>query len=292
MKWPDDWTSSIRREMPIGSLTTLKVGGVAAYAFFPRDERDLAAQLRWCHEEGLPVRVLGHGSNVLVGDERFAGAVVCMRGLKGLRVDGTRVTARAGSSLPNVIAKTLAQGLTGLETLVGIPASLGGAVRMNAGGRYGSVSDRLVRVRGVALDTGRVIERSREQCAFGYRRSNLDRLVVTEATFELEPGDATAAKTRARDIFTEKRAAQPLREATAGCVFKNPPGESAGRLVEAAGLKGVREGGAEVSPHHANFIVTGPDARARHVRTLIDRMRSAVVERSGHELELEIEVWS
>ena len=292
MRWPDDWAGSIRREISLRRLTTLGVGGRAAYAFFPRDVKDLRAALRFCRCEGLPVRVLGDGSNVLVSSRRFPGAVVCTRSLKGMRVEGDRVAVAAGESLIRTIAWTLRNDRVGLETLVGIPGSMGGSVRMNAGGRHGCIGDHVHAVTGVNVLTGEEVHRDAAACSFGYRTSSLGDLVVTQVELALATGDGKAGRFRARAVLDEKRRTQPLRARTAGCVFKNPPGDSAGRLIEEAGLKGLRCGGARVSPRHANFIVTGPDARADDVGGLIRTVRRRVSERFGVTLELEIDVWS
>lgn len=291
MRWPDDWAGSVRREVELRRLTTLGVGGRAAYAFFPRDVRDLRAALRFCRMEGLPVRVLGDGSNVYVASRRFPGAVVCTRGLQGLRREGDRVIVGAGVSLTRAIAWTWREGFEGMETLVGIPGSLGGAVRMNAGGRYGDTSEWVERVRGVDLLTGEDRTLENRECGFGYRTSALSGLVVTEVELQLPRGDGQAARRRGRDILREKRASQPLSARTAGCVFKNPAGDHAGRLIDEAGLKGRRRGDAWVSPLHANFIIAGPDARADDVGDLIRLVRTRVLERCGVSLELEIDVW-
>jgi UDP-N-acetylmuramate dehydrogenase len=198
----------------------------------------------------------------------------------------------AGTSLVRTIAWTWRRGFEGLESLVGIPGSLGGAVRMNAGGRYGRTSDRVARVHGIELLTGDDVTREGRECGFGYRTSNLADLVVTEVELRLPRGDGQAARLRGRDILREKRASQPLRARTAGCVFKNPPGGHAGRLIDRAGLKGRRRGDAWVSPLHANFIIAGPDARADDVGDLIRLVRNRVRDRCGVNLELEIDVWS
>jgi len=292
MRWPDDWAGSVRREITLRRLTTLGVGGSAAYAFFPRDVRDLRAALRFCRMEGLPVRVLGDGSNVFVSSRRFPGAVVCTRGLRGIRLEGERIVVAAGTSLVRTIAWSWRRGFAGLENLVGIPGSLGGAVRMNAGGRHGNIADSVVRVHGIELLTGDDVTLEAPECRFGYRTSALGDLVVTEVELLLERGDGEAARLRGRDILREKRATQPLRERTAGCVFKNPEGMSAGRLIDEAGLKGRRRGDAWVSPLHANFIIAGPDARADDVGDLIRLVRTSVLERCGVALDLEIDVWS
>jgi UDP-N-acetylmuramate dehydrogenase len=242
--------------------------------------------------EGLPVRVLGDGSNVFVSSRRFPGAVICTRGLQGIRLEGERIVVAAGMALMRTIAWTWRQGFTGLESLVGIPGSMGGAVRMNAGGRYGDTAERVVRVHGIELLTGDDVTLEAAECGFGYRTSALGPLVVTEIELRLPRGDGEAARRRGRDILREKRASQPLRARTAGCVFRNPPGEHAGRLIDRAGLKGRRRGDAWVSPVHANFIVAGPDARADDVGDLIRLVRSRVLERCGVALELEIDVWS
>jgi UDP-N-acetylmuramate dehydrogenase len=218
--------------------------------------------------------------------------VVCTRGLQGIRREGGRVVVAAGTSLVRTIAWTWRAGYEGLEALVGIPGSVGGAVRMNAGGRHGSTADWVDRVHGIDLLTGDDVTLEAAECGFGYRTSDLGDLVVTEVELHLPRGDGQVARRRGRDILREKRASQPLKARTAGCVFKNPPGDYAGRLIDRAGLKGRRRGDAWVSPLHANFIIAGPDARADDVGDLIRHVRNRVRERCGVSLELEIDVWS
>lgn len=282
---------STDRSSPLSGWTTLGVGGPADEMAFPRTVDEAASVLRSCGDRGLPWRALGRGSNLLVDDAGVRGVVISTRDLRNLRIgrDG-RVTAGAGLPTSVLLAETLAAGLGGLECLVGYPASAGGAARMNAGGRWGETGAVVEEV--VAVDAaGEVRTLSAAECAFGYRRSALGAYLVVEVVLRLPEVDAAAYRARIDAIRREKAAAQPLGEPSAGCVFKNPPGGSAGRLVDAAGLKGHAIGGAMVSTVHGNFIVNRGGASSADVLRLIDRVRDEVLARFGVELEQEVEVW-
>ncbi len=281
---------SITRSSPLSTLTTLGVGGPAEVCA-PRDVDELRLVLEWCAETATPWRALGRGSNLVVADEGVPGVVVHTRAMRSLRFgeDG-EVVAGGGLRTSVLLARTLERGLGGLESLVGYPASVGGAARMNAGGRWGCAGDRIERVR-VAGPGGVVREMSAEECRFGYRTSALAGFVVAEVTFRLPLVERSACRTRIEAIRREKAALQPLAARSAGCVFRNPPGHSAGRLVDECGLKGLRVGGASVSTVHGNFIVNDGGATAADVLALVDRVREGVERRAGVSLELEVEVW-
>jgi UDP-N-acetylmuramate dehydrogenase len=276
----------------LAPYTWMKVGGPAQFLVRPRNPDELLEVVRYCHEEQIPVRVLGGGSNVLVRDEGVSGAVVQLIGdaFGQVSIDGTTVQAGAGAMLSHLISESVKAELSGLETLSGIPGSVGGAIRGNAGGRSGDIGQFVESVT-VMSAQGEGSTRRGNDLWFGYRESNIDELVILEGTFALQPGDPQEITRRMRKLWIMKKATQPLSFQSAGCIFKNPRGLSAGSLIEQAGLKGIRVGQAEISDRHANFIVTHPDAKSDDVMRLIDLARSKVSEQFGVDLELEIKIW-
>jgi UDP-N-acetylmuramate dehydrogenase len=238
------------------------------------------------------MRLLGGGSNILVRDEGASGLVIRLAGelFQSIQVSGNMVTAGGGAKLGHVISTSVREGLGGLETLVGIPGTVGGALHGNAGGRGGDIGQWTCHAT-VMTRAGELIERRREDLVFAYRASSLDELVILQARFQLEPDDPEELTKRMQKQWIVKKASQPLAHQSAGCIFKNPRGMSAGMLIDQAGLKGTRVGGAEVSDRHANFIIAEPGATSEDVLKLIDLVRSRVAERLGVELETEIEVW-
>ncbi|RMG35330.1 MAG: UDP-N-acetylmuramate dehydrogenase [Planctomycetota bacterium] len=292
MSLSDVFPEIVRPDEPLAPHTWLKVGGPAQYFVEPTSEAQLAAVLRHCRDEDIPVRVLGGGSNVLVRDEGVGGAVIHLVGeaFQSIRIEQNRVVAGAGALLSHVISETVRAGLAGLETLVGIPGTVGGAVKGNAGGRAGEIGQFVRRV--VVLDRGgERFVREGDELTFGYRTSSIAEPVILEVELELQPGDPDQITQRMRKLWIQKRATQPLAHQSAGCIFKNPRGMSAGDLIERAGLKGTRIGKAEISDRHANFIVTEPGATSADVLRLIELARSTVAEQFGVELELEIQIW-
>jgi UDP-N-acetylmuramate dehydrogenase len=282
---------------PLSRWTTLGVGGPAERFEQPAGTAELRELVARCRDAGVPWRALGQGSNLVVDDAGVRGVVVHTGSLRGLVVHGPQagqggrlVTAGAGLPTAVLLARTRQLGLGGLEALVGYPATVGGAVRMNAGGRYGTTGARVVRVRAVDRD-GDLVDLDAEACRFGYRTSSLAACVVTEATFRLPAVDPRGYALALARVQREKAASQPLAERSAGCVFKNPPGTSAGRLVEECGLKGRARGGAVVSEVHGNFVVNRGGATADDVLGLAEEVRAAVERRTGLWLELEVEVW-
>lgn len=272
------------RDAPLGARTTYRVGGPGSVVVAVHTEVDLAAVHTALARVSVPVPVLvlGNGSNMLVADAGFAGLVIVPgTGLDGIEIDGTVVHAGAAALLPLVARRSAAAGLTGLEWAVGVPGSVGGALRMNAGGHGSDTASTLVRQRIFDLATGRASEDGPGRLSLGYRRSSLGPAeVVVWAEFALARGDRAEAQKRVRDIVRWRRAHQPG-GSNAGSVFTNPEGDSAGRLVEAAGLKGARLGTACVSAKHANFIQADEGGSADDVRRLIDQVREAVAKHSG-----------
>ncbi len=292
MALQDEFEPILRLDEPLAPHTWLMLGGPAQYFAEPRDIDELARLIQRCRQEEIPVRLLGGGSNVLVRDEGLPGVVVCLShpGFAQIEVRGCRVTAGGGAKLGHVISTAVGEGLAGLEALVGIPGTIGGALHGNAGSRGGDVGQWTKRAT-VMTRGGEIIERQREELVFAYRQSSLDELVILSAEFELETDDPEQLTKRMQTQWIAKKAAQPLGHQHAGCIFKNPRGMSAGMLIDQAGLKGTRVGAAEVSDRHANFIVAEPGATAQDVLRLIELVRSRVADRLGVELETEIEVW-
>jgi UDP-N-acetylmuramate dehydrogenase len=279
------------RDVPIGALTTYRVGGRAALFSEPATAGELERLATVAASTGIPVLVLGKGSNLLVADAGFAG--LCVRlsdGFVGIEIDGDLVRAGGAAAYPVLARQSAAAGLTGLEWAVGIPGSVGGAVRMNAGGHGAETSDRLVACRIVSLEGAGERVVTATELKLSYRHSSVRAGdVVIEATYRLEPGDAAASADRIRDIVRWRREHQPGGQ-NAGSVFTNPPDDAAGRLVEAAGLKGLRIGSAAVSEKHANFIQADPNGSADDVRRVIDEVRAVVLARLGVELRTELQL--
>ncbi|HUS42491.1 MAG TPA: UDP-N-acetylmuramate dehydrogenase [Ilumatobacteraceae bacterium] len=283
----------VQCDVALGPMTTYRVGGPAAVYVRITDRSQLAAVADAAQASGLPVLVVGRGSNLLVADAGFAGLAIGLGDLDAtidIDVSNVSATASAGVALPVLARKTAAAGLTGFEWAVGVPGSVGGAVRMNAGGHGSDMAASLVAVTVLDLDDG--IERtlSVAELGLGFRSSSLPpHQVVLDATMRLERGDADESARLIGDIVSWRRANQPGGQ-NAGSVFVNPvPGEvSAGALIDAAGLRGHRLGTAVVSEKHANFIQADDGGRADDVRALMAEVRDRVEATSGYRLRSEI----
>jgi UDP-N-acetylmuramate dehydrogenase len=282
----------VRQAEPLAPHTWFQLGGPAEFFAEPRTLDELQGLVRRCAEEELPIRVLGGGSNVLVRDEGVPGMVVRLAegAFAEIQVAAGRVTAGGAAKLGHVISSAVREGLAGLEALVAIPGTIGGALHGNAGSRGGDIGQWTRRAT-VMTRSGEVIERQRDELVFAYRESSLDELAILSAEFELEAEDPEQLTKRMQQQWIVKKASQPLGHQSAGCIFKNPRGMSAGMLIDQAGLKGTRIGGAEVNDRHANFIVAEPGAASHDVLRLIELVRSRVADRIGIDLELEIQVW-
>lgn len=287
-----DFSEITRLDEPLAPYTWMKIGGPAQYLIQPRTPEELVAVVKTCDETDIPIKLLGGGSNLLVRDAGVGGVVLRIYGepFAKVEVNGDVVRAGAGAMLTTVISHTVNAGLAGMETLVGIPGTVGGALHGNAGGRIGDIGQFVESVTALTM-TGEVITRKQDELSFGYRESNLDDLIILEATFRLQPDDPDEITRHMRKLWISKKATQPYSFQSAGCVFKNPRGMSAGLLIDQAGLRGTRIGNAEISDRHANFIVSHPGASSNDVQRLIDLARSKVAEQFGVDLELEIEVW-
>jgi UDP-N-acetylmuramate dehydrogenase len=288
----EEFGEIVRRNEPLAPYTALKIGGPAEMLVQPRTVEELASVIRTCAQERIPTRVLGTGGNILVRDEGVRGVVLRLVEAPFIQisVNGQRIRAGAGASLSTFISEAARHGLAGLESLVGVAGTVGGALRCNAGERSGEVGQ-FVRLVEVLDDLGQVQIRQREELRFAYRWSNLDDPVLLAAEFELDRDDQGAIVKRLRKTWIQRKATQPLSYQAAGRVFKAPSGFSAAILIAQAGLVGTRVGGAEISERDANFIVAEPGTSARDVLRLIDMIQSRVRERSGTELELEMAIW-
>jgi UDP-N-acetylmuramate dehydrogenase len=283
----------VRRDVPLSPKTSFRIGGPAEVLVTPRTAEAVAQTWSFARDAGLPLTVLGGGTNVLVADAGIAGIVMVLgKSFANLRemprADGGAVwEVGAACKTGTVVRRGVERGLAGTEVLAGIPGTIGGALIMNAGGRQGELSSIVTRVE--LVDQGRVRWLLSEEAGFGYRRSAFPpNSILLGAELELVPGDVEALRRDVKAAQARRRATQPLGLHNAGSIFKNPPGDAAGRLVEAAGCKGWREGAAEVSAAHANFIVNLGGATAGDVMTLVRRVRGRVEERAGVRLELEV----
>ncbi len=276
---------------PLSRHTSLRIGGAADALVVPADLEDLRALLRFADREGMATLVLGGGSNTLVLDGGFRGvAIILGEAFARLGADGTTVWAGAAVRVSRLLAFCCRQGLAGVECLTGIPGTVGGAIRGNAGTSAGSVSMRLREV-AVALRDGALARLAKGDLGFAYRHAALPAgAVITGATFELAPGDPAAIRRAVSKLLVARNRSQPVESRSAGCMFKNPPNDSAGRLVDAAGMKGVRVGDAVISSKHANFILNAGRARAADVLALVEAARARVREHAGVSLELEVQV--
>lgn len=279
-------------DQPLAPLTWLKVGGMAQFVVEPRSIVELQEVVTFCHKNEIPVRVFGGGSNLLVKDEGVIGVVLRLthESFAEVNVDGTTVTAGSGALLSNTISESVKAGLAGLDVLVGVPGTVGGALQGNAGGRSGDIGQFVSSVT-VITGKGEKFVRTEDELSFAYRSSSINELAIVEGEFQLKEGDPEEITRRMRKLWIMKRASQPLASQSAGCIFKNPRGLSAGALIEQSGLKGTRIGGAEISDRHANFIVTHDGATSDDVVRLIDLTQSKVAEQFGVDLELELQVW-
>lgn len=274
----------------LADLTTLRVGGPVAALVTADSDADLAAVGRVVVEHRVPWLTVGRGSNLLVADAGWPGIVVTLgRGFRGVEFDGTRVRAGAAEPLPSLAVRVAGEGLGGFAWAAAVPGSLGGAVRMNAGAHGGEMSHALVEVEVFRLRSGVREVWAASALGLRYRHSELpDDAVVVSAVLELRRADAAQLRDEIKEIRQWRREHQPINEPNCGSVFTNPPGDSAGRLVDAVGGKALRVGGATISDRHANFIVTSPGATAQDVHDLITEVRSRVQHTFGVGLNPEV----
>ncbi|SHF24654.1 UDP-N-acetylmuramate dehydrogenase [Desulfofundulus australicus DSM 11792] len=277
---------------PMARHTTWRIGGPADIFVEPAGVKELARLVSWVHHRGLPLYFIGNGSNLLVKDGGIRGVVVKIgRALGRVQVCETTITAGAGAMLGVLASAAQKNGVGGLEFATGIPGTAGGAVVMNAGANGSSMAD-LVREVMVMNPSGDLERKKAHELNFGYRTSNLlgGSLVVVEVTCRGISRDPQRIRADMEEYLARRQATQPLSYPSAGSVFKNPPGKSAGWLIEQAGCKGMRQGDAQVSTVHANFIVNLGRATARDVQALIHRVQQLVYKRFGISLALEVQV--
>ncbi len=281
----------LQADFPLARLTTIRAGGSARWFARPDDEAQLQELLAWAEGEGLPIGVIGSGSNLLVADAGFDGLAIKLAGeLASVARDGDRLLCGGGARLPSAAAKAAGWGLCGLEFGVNIPGTVGGAVRMNANA-YGGELGRVLEWVDVCTPSG-TDRRLPEQLGFSYRHSNLQPSeVVASASFHLEPGDSGAIKATMAEMREKRHEAQPAGIKTFGSTFKNPTeGQSAGQLLEAAGAGSLRVGGARFSEKHSNFVENTGGASTAEVLELMAEGRRRVFERFGVKLEPEVQV--
>jgi len=282
----------VRRDEALANRTWLKLGGRAEFYAEPKSVDELAALVRRCCDEEVPLRMLGGGSNVLVRADGVSGMVISLSSgnFSEIQVRNGRLIAGGGAKLAHAISETVRAGLAGLEPLVGIPGTIGGALHGNAGSRGGDIGQWACRAT-VMTRSGEILQRDREDLVFAYRQSSLDELVILSAEFQLEEEDPEPLTKRMQKQWIVKKAGQPLSHQNVASVFKNPRGMSAGMLIDQAGLKGASSGAVEVSQRYPNFIIANEGSTSQDVLRLIDMIRSRVAERLGVELETELEIW-
>jgi len=296
----DDLSIRCQFDAPLGPLTWYNVGGNAQCLAHPASQAQLGELVKRCHENAVPLRIIGSGANLLVREGTVPGVVVRLddAAWNQIQVEGNIIRAGAGYGLMRLVAEAARLGLDGLAQVAGIPASVGGAIRMNAGGTYGDVGQAVKTVQ-VMSAAGQVYHRDRDDLVFGYRRTNITAPLILQAEFEFQETDSKELVKRVKEIYFYKTNSQPFSEKSAGCSFKNPPeddanaqGRPAGMLIDQAGLKGHAIGSAMVSEVHANFIVADKkDARAEDVYRLMEHVQQVVADRFGVSLQREVIVW-
>jgi len=297
-----DLEVEITPDAPIGPMTWYGIGGHADILIKPLTVEALTTLVRRCRRMRTDLRVFGKGANLLVADDGVSGIVITLDTPAFREItynaegDVNTMRAMAGADMAATLMDATRRGLDGLSQMAGIPASIGGAIRMNAGGKYGCIGDAVETVTCISRN-GELVTYPKSELEFSYRQTNIPDPIIIAATFRVTPTDPIALRNKVKDIFSYKKSTQPLADHSAGCTFKNPldpeTGEliPAGRLIDRAGLKGYSIGGSTVSTHHANFIVTNPSATASDVMRLLVEVRKRVFDHSGIQLEQEIVIW-
>ncbi len=274
---------------PMSAHTTFRIGGPADFLVTPGTAGQLKEILALCREENQPFFILGNGSNLLVGDRGYSGTMICLSRLSAVETEETCIRAQAGALLSKIAREACERSLAGFEFAAGIPGSLGGAVVMNAGAYGGELKDVLVNV--TVMDReGNILKKTPEELGMGYRTSSVlsEEYVVLEAEINLEKGDRRLIRARMDDLAARRREKQPLEYPSAGSTFKRPEGYFAGKLIDDAGLRGFRVGGAQVAEKHCGFVINREQATAADVMELCRRVSGAVKEQFGVELEMEV----
>lgn len=281
---------AIQENVPLAPLISFKVGGPARHFCEPASPAEFSEALAWAGRRGLPFFILGKGTNLVFSDTGYPGLVIYTgRSFHRIAWDGPRVTAQAGALLTTVVTQSVARGYAGIQNLAGIPGTVGGGVYINAGA-FGQELKEVITTVTSTTPEGVLVTRANADCGFAYRHSNFFELgeIILEATLELAAGDAGALKAEMRETLRRRKDKQPLHLPNAGSMFKRPPGQFAGVLIEQAGLKGFQVGGARISEKHANFTVNAGGATAQDIFDLTEEVIARVKAHSGTTLEREV----
>lgn len=282
--------AKVLTEEPMASHTTFRIGGPADYYVMPETTEELAEVIKLCKEENFPYFILGNGSNLLVGDKGFRGVVIQLyKNFDGIRIDGTKVTAKAGAMLIRAAKEAGKAGLTGLEFASGIPGTIGGAMVMNAGAYGGEMKDVVSEVK-VLTKEGEIRTLTAKDMQFRYRGSVIEDqgYIVLEAVMQLKEGNLTEIQSRMEELSAQRKAKQPIEYPSAGSTFKRPEGYFAGKLIMDAGLRGFSVGGAQVSEKHCGFVINAGGATAADVMQLMKEVSDKVEAQFGVPLEPEV----
>ena len=281
---------TFRKDFPLSSISSFKIGGNASYVIYPTSADELASLSALCHSISIPHIVIGNGSNLLFSDSGYEGAVIPTTQIKNIKINGTTVKAGCGVSLTHLSSVVSEESLSGLEFAYGIPGTVGGALYMNAGAYGGEMKDVCLSVTVYDSTSDEIYDIKAEDCGFGYRESifqNSDKIILG-AKFVLTEGDTAQISEKMNCLMQQRIDKQPLNYPSAGSVFKRYPGYFSGKLIEEAGLKGYTIGGAQVSEKHAGFIINVGQATASDVLALIDYIVSVIKENVGIELQPEV----
>lgn len=282
----------VGENVPLAPFTWYRIGGPARYLVRPRNTDELQAAAKRCTEAGVHVYVLGLGANLLVSDKGVEGAVFQLNDpfWKNVSFNNTQLDIGAGVDMAKLLVKCVRAGKSGLECLAGIPGTIGGGIRMNAGGKFGDIGSVISTV--TVMDaSGEIFQRTKDDLVFDYRKTNIVAPFILGATLQLQDEDPDAIMARTKEIWMYKQNTQPLNTKNCGCIFKNPRGLSAGALIDQTGLKSLRIGNAEVSDKHANFIVAHPGCTSEDVLKLIKIIKERVFDKHQVLLESEVKVW-
>ncbi len=282
----------IREAEPMAPFTWFRLGGVAQYFAEPTTYDELAETIKRFTQESLPVKVIGSGSNVLIGDAGTPGVVIHLAAptFSQIEVSGRGLKVGGGAKLSHFVSTAVREGLSGPEQLVGIPGSVGGALHNNSSRSGGAIGQWLVEATVMTL-SGEIVVRTKSDLNFNYRQSSLDDLAILDATFEFDSEDPQSLTKRMQKLWIVKRATHPPDTQRVGCIFNDAGHETAGELIDRSGLKGTRVGGVEIAENNPNFFVAHDGATADDVLRLIELVKTQVADRTGVDLETSLEIW-
>ena len=288
----DSFGTIVRENQSLAPFTWLQIGGPSRYLIEPNDQSQLIAVVQTCSKAGIPMRILGSGANLLIRESGFDGATILLSSpafSQMVRSDN-KVVCGSGAKLSHLIAFSVGAGLGGLEHLVGIPGSVGGALRGNAGTDEGDIGQVVLSANLLTKD-GRVVDATGPQLAFSHRVSSLDELVILDATFRLEPGDVRGLTKREQTFWILKRSKQPSFPERAAVAFVDPDGYKATELLQQSGFLGTAEGAVRLSSAYPNYLIAAEGATSSQVLTLVERVRAGVEDRTGVQLQLHLQIW-